>query len=139
MKSHDELARELKEKNIRLSHQRLKILEYLAEHAVHPTAEQIYIGLRGELATLSRTTVYSTLNALAAAGMVRAVNIEGNEVRYDARTCDHGHFKCESCGEIFDFAADLDALPAAELKDFMIRDRDVYFKGLCPSCLAARH
>ncbi|HML36403.1 MAG TPA: Fur family transcriptional regulator [Bacillota bacterium] len=137
--SMDDLTAELKMKNIRLSHQRLKILEYLSRHRIHPTVDQIYTGLQKEIPTLSRTTVYSTLNALADAGMVREINIEDSEIRYDIDIESHGHFKCESCGTIYDFKADLDSLAPEELKNFVIKDRNLYFKGVCPSCLADKH
>lgn len=137
--SMDDLTAELKMKNIRLSHQRLKILEYLSSHRIHPTVDQIYTGLQKEIPTLSRTTVYSTLNALADAGMVREINIEDSEIRYDIDIESHGHFKCESCGMIYDFKADLDSLAPEELKDFVIKDKNLYFKGVCPACLADKH
>jgi len=135
----DELAKELKEKNIRLSHQRLKVLEYLNDHLIHPTVDQIYTGLHREIPSLSKTTIYSTLSALAEAGLVRVITIEDNETRYDIRTENHGHFKCESCGKIYDFTADPDSLQAGELENFDIRDKNVYFKGLCPDCFKKRN
>lgn len=138
MKSFDDLKNELKEKNMRLSHQRLKILEYLADNQIHPTADQIYSGLQKDITTLSKTTVYSTLNALAAAGMVRPIDIEGNEIRYDINVNNHGHFKCESCGKIYDFKADIDSIIPEELKNFSIRDKNIYIKGICPACLSGK-
>lgn len=139
LKSYDELAIELKTKNIRLSHQRLKILEYLAGHLIHPTADQVYTGLQKEIPTLSKTTVYSTLSALARAGMVRVINIEDIETRYDINIENHGHFKCECCGAIYDFKVNIDSLVSDDLKNFSIRDKNIYFKGICPACLAGKH
>ncbi len=136
---YENLLSELKRKNIRLSHQRLKVLEFLAGHLIHPTAEQIYTGLRKEIPTLSKTTVYSTLNTLVDAGLVRVINIENNEIRYDIRAENHGHFKCESCGIIYDFDADIDSLSSGSLNQFEIRDKNVYFKGTCPMCLSEKH
>jgi Fe2+ or Zn2+ uptake regulation protein len=46
----------------------------------------------------------------------------------------HGHFKCESCGEIFNFRINIDDFPADDLNGFTIKERDVYFKGVCPKC-----
>ena len=132
--SYDELTRELKRKNIRISYQRLKVLEFLASHKCHPTVDQIYSSLNKEIPTLSKTTVYSTLNALADAGMIRAINIEDHEVRYDITVENHGHFKCEACGGIYDFNVDMDSLVTEDLKGFEIKDRNVYFKGICPEC-----
>ena len=139
IRSYDELKTELKNRKIRLSHQRLKVLEYLNENMVHPTVDQIYKDLHEEVPTLSRTTVYSTLDALAAAGMVRRINIEDTETRYDINVEDHGHFKCETCGMIRDFTAEPQSMAPDELRGFQILDRNVYFKGVCPDCLAAEN
>jgi Fe2+ or Zn2+ uptake regulation protein len=138
-RSYDELTNELKMKNIRLSHQRLKVLEYLTIHLDHPTVDQIYTDLQREIPTLSKTTVYSTLSTLADAGIVRVINIEGNETRYDIRVEDHGHFKCESCGTIYDFTADINSLRTGGLNHFDIKDKNLYFKGRCPTCRAGKN
>ena len=49
----EELKKKLNEKGINLSHQRLKVLEYLILNQDHPTADQIYSDLHKEIATLS--------------------------------------------------------------------------------------
>ncbi len=134
-RSFDDMKALLKQRNIGLSHHRLKVLEYLAEHHCHPTVEQIYADLHKEIATLSKTTVYNSLHALAEAGLVRILTIEDNETRYDLETETHGHFKCEQCGAIFNFTIDIDAFATNGLKHFDIREKNVYFKGVCPSCL----
>lgn len=130
----EDLLNELKRKKIRLSHQRLKVLEYLTLHQCHPTVDQIYNNLHKEVPTLSKTTVYNTLNSLTEAGLVRVINIEDNETRYDIRIDDHGHFKCESCKKIYDFNIDINAFETNDLKNFAINDKNVYFKGVCPNC-----
>lgn len=134
-KTFDELTNKLKEKNIRLSHQRLKVLEYMSSNRTHPTVDQIYSDLQKEVPTLSKTTIYNTLNTLMDAGLVKLVNIDNNEARYDATTDDHGHFKCESCGEVFDFDLDFNLFSIEGLNNFEVNHKDVYFKGLCPGCI----
>ncbi len=131
----DDLSKELKSKNIRLSHQRLKVLEYVANHKCHPTVEQIYTGLHKEIPTLSKTTVYNTLSTLIEAGLVKLITIEDNETRYDIVTENHGHFKCESCGTIYDFKIDIDLFNPKDLNGFRINNKDVYFKGICQKCI----
>lgn len=131
----ENLLDELKNKNIRLSHQRLKVLEYLTENYNHPTADQIYNGLHHDVPTLSKTTVYNTLNSLTEAGLIRVINIEGNETRYDINTQDHGHFKCESCKKIYDFNIDIDSIKTHELDNFKVNDKNIYFKGVCQQCM----
>lgn len=131
----EDLSKELKNKNIRLSHQRLKVLEYVANHRCHPTVEQIYNDLHKEIPTLSKTTVYNTLNTLIEAGLVKLITIEDNETRYDIITDNHGHFKCESCGAIYDFEINIDSFDSEDLNGFKINNKDVYFKGICSKCI----
>lgn len=131
----EDLSLELKSKNIRLSHQRLKVLEYVTNHRTHPTVDQIFNDLQKEVPTLSKTTVYNTLSTLIEAGLVKLITIEDNETRYDIDTENHGHFKCESCGKIFDFDININSLETEELNNFKIINRDVYFKGTCPNCI----
>lgn len=130
-----DLKQELKEKSINLSHQRLKVLEYLYNNRCHPTVDKIYTDLHKEISTLSKTTIYNTLKVLVEAGLVRVITIDDNETRYDIKVENHGHFKCDSCGEIYDFSTDIDSINFKDLSKFKIYDKNVYFKGICPECL----
>ena len=133
-----QLRHTLDQKGIKLSYQRLKVLEYLTLYHSHPTADQIFSDLQNDLPTLSKTTVYNTLRILVEAKLVRVVGIDEAEARYDLVAKSHGHFKCETCGEIANFTIDIDAVPFADLDDFQIELKDVYFKGICPRCLSNR-
>ncbi|MCI7594770.1 MAG: Fur family transcriptional regulator [Lachnospiraceae bacterium] len=136
--SYEELKRKLIEKNINPSLQRLKVLKYLIEHNSHPTVDEIYTNLFHEIPTLSKTTVYNTLKVLAEAGLVKVLTIENNETRYDSITENHGHFKCDSCGKIYNFSINVNLLEAVNFEDlthYRISERNVYFKGICPNCL----
>lgn len=129
------LSEELKRKNIKPSYQRMKVFEYLTEKKNHPTIDEIFKELVKEIPTLSKATVYNTLDLLRKAKLARVVTIEDNETRYDSEVSVHGHFKCENCGRIIDFPVDIDAISTDSLKNFTITDKDVYFKGICPGCL----
>ena len=129
-----ELQQLLGQRNIYPSHQRLKILEYISQNRCHPTVEQIFVALRQEIPTLSKTTVYNTLHVLVDAGLLRVIAIDDNEARYDIEVLDHGHMKCERCGTIYNFRLDFNALASKDLADFIIKERNVYFKGVCPRC-----
>jgi Fur family transcriptional regulator, peroxide stress response regulator len=133
--SYEFLSEKLKKKNIKLSHQRLKILEYLCRTPIHPTVDQINNDLHKDIHTISKTTIYNTLNTLVTAGLVRVINMEDNEIRYDMTMENHGHFKCESFVLINDFKLDFDNLSTNKLAGYKINDSNVYFKGICPGCL----
>lgn len=135
-KTLEELSNELKKNNIRLTHQRLKVLEYLSNSTKHPTVEEIYKELKQEVPSLSKTTIYNTLNYLAELNLVKVLAIDDNEAHFDAVTETHGHFKCDSCGEIYDFDIQMDSCNTENLDNFKINEKVVYFKGTCPGCLS---
>lgn len=121
--------------HIRASHQRFIILNHLANNFCHPTADMILSAVKKDLPTLSKSTVYKTLNAFVDAGILREITIEDNEIRYEYNLFDHGHFKCEKCGSIFDFDIDINNLKSEVLNGFKITDKNVYFKGMCKNCM----
>lgn len=133
----ENLSKKLVEKNIKPSFQRIKILEYLIAKRNHPTVDEIFNELVVEIPTLSKATVYNTLDLLMEAKLARIITIEENETRYDADVTNHGHFKCDLCGVIYDFPVNIDDLITDSLKGFKINDKDVYFRGVCPKCLNA--
>jgi Fur family transcriptional regulator, peroxide stress response regulator len=119
---------------IKPSLQRLKIYEFLYNNKNHPTVDNIYMALSPEMPTLSKTTVYNTLKLFISKGIVRCIHIEDNEVRYDADTIPHGHFKCIGCGGLFDFPFDHQLQLQTNLKGFKITEEHFYLKGYCKLC-----
>ena len=111
------------------------MLEYLMDHRCHPTVDQIFTDLATENPTLSKSTIYNTLDLFVKAKLVKILTIEENETRYDIITDNHGHFKCEECGTIFNFAIRIDDFVGEELGAFEIKTKDVYFAGICPKCI----
>jgi Fe2+ or Zn2+ uptake regulation protein len=131
---------ELNAKGIQPSVQRAKILEYLRLNRVHPTADDIYAFLQSEIPTLSRMTVYNTVKLFLEHGLVQPLVIEEKEIRYDIDTSHHGHFKCDKCGKVFDFNARTEKSGEfPELDGFQIRERHLYFKGICKICGSQKH
>ncbi len=130
-----EALKQLRLKNIHPSIARVKILTCLINSASHPTVDQIYNSLLPEIPTLSKTTVYKTVDLLVESNLARLLQMEGHEARYDADISDHGHFICSRCGRIYDFTSDLDQLATEGLGGFLIEEKNVVFKGVCPRCL----
>lgn len=124
----------LKQHGIKSSFQRIKIYQYLSTHFIHPTADQVYEALKNEMTTLSKSTVYSTLKTFISHNLIREITIDENEIRYEFNLKDHGHFKCEECDSIYDFNASIRLFPN-ELDNFKITDKNIYFKGICKSCV----
>ena len=125
----------LKGNGIKPSYQRIKIFEYLMNTKAHPTVDTIYRHLVKEIPTLSKTTVYNTLNLFIESEIALLITIEENESRYAADTSVHGHFKCERCESVVDFKTEQTNIAIGELADFQINQQHIYFKGICAGCV----
>lgn len=132
------IAEYLSNHGINVSFQRMKIFEYFVKFKGHPTVNDIYNYVINEVPTLSKTTVYNTLNLFVESGVIDVITIEENETRYDWGQCVHGHFKCNDCGEVMDINFDtkklIELMP--DLIGNKITEHHVNFKGICKNCLS---
>lgn len=128
----------LLENGIRPLRKRALIYSYLITRKNHPTVETIYKDLLPDVPTLSKTTVYNVLNLFLEKNLVQALNIEGNELRYDADTSSHGHFKCSECGKVYDFDVDSNSYPQIPLEGFVSHQVHYFVVGQCQTCNLAR-
>lgn len=97
----------LQKHGVKPTPQRAVIAEYLLGTHTHPTADEVFQAVSGKLpVTLSRATVYNTLNALVEAGVVREVVTEPGRTRYDANLSEHHHFVDVKTGQVLDLDAD---------------------------------
>ncbi len=124
----------LKKNDVKPSYQRMKIFKYLIDYCNHPTVDMIYRSLCREIPTLSKTTVYNTLNLFVEKKLVNVIIIEENETRYELAIHTHGHFKCIKCGDIFDVEINLDSNNCKDLENCKIEEQHFYFRGLCKKC-----
>ena len=125
----------LRDNGVNPSYQRTKIFEYMQNHHIHPTVNEIYEALVPSIPTLSKTTVYNTLNLFVEKRIVELVNIEGNESRYEIYSPEeHAHFKCEKCERIYDIPIDFSNIKVKELEGFQIKSQQIHFIGICRSC-----
>ena len=125
----------LREHDIKPSIQRIKIFDVLVRSSEHPTVDHIYQKLATEIPTLSKTTVYNTLKLFQQKGIAVVINIEDNETRFDADTTFHGHFKCNSCGSVYDFPLTENESSLQSLKDYKVEESHFYLKGICKECI----
>jgi Fe2+ or Zn2+ uptake regulation protein len=125
----------LEKNGVRPLQKRVRIMKYLISKRNHPTVDMIYSDLIHEIKGLSKTTVYNVLNLFVEKGLSLSLNIEGNEVRYDADTSVHGHFKCKTCSGVFDFRVKKEDLPDPSLNGFRIDELHYYIHGVCSFCI----
>lgn len=127
-------AQFLKEHGIRPSIQRVAIMKYLMEHHTHPTVDMIYNDLLPSIPTLSRSTVYNTVELLQDKKAIVALTIDSRNVHYDGTRHPHAHFICRCCGAIKDIpiSADLSAEMSAE--GDKIERVELSYSGICANC-----
>ncbi len=130
-----ELKKELLRAGIRPSIQRLAIYDFVKTTNSHPTAEFVYESLRDRLGSLSLTTVYNTLKLFVDAGLVVMLNIDNAFHCFDGNIRPHAHFRCDTCGKIYDFPMKRDYHAMVEdAEGFDVQEAQLYLKGVCKSC-----
>ena len=98
MNNHLQTHRYLLSYSIKPSMQRTAVMDFLLNNRIHPTIDDIYSQLSPNMPTLSKTTVYNTLNLFLEKGAVQVLNIDDKNARYDVDTSAHAHFICKKCG-----------------------------------------
>lgn len=121
---------------IKPSMQRLAIMEYLLDNKIHPTADDVYHALYLKMPTLSKTTVYNTLNLFVAQGALKMLVIDEKNVRFDIDTSVHAHFKCQQCMRVYDLPVEnLTMVKVADERVGQVTEMQLYYKGYCKHCL----
>ncbi|MFO0754130.1 MAG: Fur family transcriptional regulator [Thermodesulfovibrionales bacterium] len=124
-----------KETGLKLTPQRLAILDYLEGNCEHPSAEDVYRAVSKKFPTMSFATVYNTLEALRQRGSVLELTIDPGKKRFDPNTRPHHHLICLKCRRIVDIQEEYDVSLSAERKnDFDIIGNHIEFYGVCPKC-----
>lgn len=120
---------------IKPSMQRTAVMDFLLNNRIHPTIDEIYSRLSPEMPTLSKTTVYNTLNLFLEKGAVQVLNIDEKNARYDVDVRAHAHFICKICGAVHDIF-DLDAALFEKPKHlgFNIQNVEISYSGICNAC-----
>ena len=127
----------LKDNDLKVTPQRLEILKYLDENRTHPSVDDIYSDLKKTNPSLSKTTVYNSLNILNEYNIIQSLTISGSELRYDYETGIHHHFLCKECNKIIDINIKCPNMNAI-LDGHRIDEVHGYFKGTCKECLAKK-
>lgn len=127
----------LREKGVKPSYQRKRIFEYMMNNHNHPSVNDIYEALIHEIPTLSKATVYNTMNLFLEHKLIEVLPIDSNEARYDVfNPEEHGHFKCDVCGKIFDVNIKIHVGELSDdLKGFHVAQEIYNFRGTCKECL----
>ena len=138
--SREEVAEALRRHGYRVTAQRLVVAEALSAAGRHLSAEEVLAEAGERLPNVSLPTVYSALDALEDAGVLRRVAAGRGPALYDAGAVPHHHLVCRRCGSVTDLVADVRLAPALEGAagtGFAPEDAEVVVRGLCADCRSA--
>ena len=99
----EEVRNKLIEKGLKVTPQRVAILEAIIKLNNHPTAENIIDYIRKTHPNISTATVYKVLDALVENELIKKVKTEKDIMRYDAFLENHHHLYSSESDRIEDF------------------------------------
>ncbi len=126
-----------REKQLAVTHQRLVVYRALMQMCDHPSPEQIYERVRGELPSISLGTVYKTLHVFLAAGLIREVSPHHGSLRIEPNAEHHCHFFCLQCHTITDLEpSEVDVVPLMNSvpENFQVDRVSLEVRGVCGHC-----
>ncbi len=110
--------------------QRIAVVECLTECNTHPSADDVLSNARKKCPTVSRATVYNTLNLLVEKGLLQMQTIKEGAVVFDPNLEKHHHFIDTDTNEIYDIPWNqLEVKGKEKLKDFEIIEFQVIMRG----------
>ena len=136
----DSIIKKLREKDHKLTPQRLAVIKILARSEGHPSIVKIYEQLQDDFPTMSLATVYRNVILIKSLGEVLELGFADASNRYDGnKPYPHPHVICIRCDKIID--PDLVGLTdmAKEVADetgFEILTHRLDFFGICSNCMA---
>lgn len=145
--SQEEFKEMLKKKGLKVTNQRLLVLEVLAENRdKHMTAEDIYELVKEDYPEIGLATIYRTVQLLLEMQLVDRINLDDGCVRYEIGeyTCGdisgkhhHHHLICRTCGKVLPFKDDLLEELERRIEEeagFHVLDHELKFFGQCREC-----
>jgi len=135
----DKIITRLRERQCRITPQRVAILKVFLSSQEHPGIEQVYEQVRVNFPTTSLATVYKTVHLLKDIGEILEIGCADGGNRYDGnKPYPHPHVICVRCKKIID--PDLATLKdmtteVAEETGFRILTHRLDFFGICLECI----
>ncbi len=121
-----EIRNKLIEKGLRVTPQRLAILEAIIMLSNHPTADNIIDFIKEHHPNIATGTVYKVLDALVENKLINKVKTDKDIMRYDAVMDKHHHLYSAESDRIEDYFDDgLNTLLSEYFKKNKVRDFEI--------------
>lgn len=135
-RSKAQVIAEMREKGLRVTPQREAILDYLLATDEHPSARRIWEAASRKVPGISLSTVYSSLAELGKLGLIKELEFDELENRYEGNMSHHINLICTRCGKISDYmtAHTIDMEQIRETARFQAFRSRFELYGVCAKC-----
>ena len=133
----ESIIAKMKEKGLKITPQRLAIIQVLIERGnLHPGTRLIYEEAKKMRRSLSLSTTYATLNEFSRYGIIKTLEFDKMENRYESNLTEHINLICKGCKKIMDFKLPfkIDTNEVARKSGFRVTDRRFEYYGYCEEC-----
>ena len=120
----------LRQCNIQPTPQRIAVVDYVLGSKDHPSADDVLNYARKKCPTVSRATVYNTLNLMVQKGLLKMQTIREGAVVFDPNVKKHHHLIDDESGEIYDIPWDkLKVAGEENIDEFEVLEYQVIVRG----------
>lgn len=129
------ILEELTKRGLKITPQRMAVLEVLLKSKDHPTAESIHKLVLDTIPGISATTIYNTLDTFVEKGMVGRVKTDAGVMRYEPVSEHHHHLYSSASDRMEDYYdSELDQLltkyfKKKQIKNFIISEIRLQLMG----------
>ncbi|MCD6658653.1 MAG: transcriptional repressor [Lentimicrobium sp.] len=103
MESTQDIVKKISDAGLKITPQRVTVLQMLCKLKNHPTADELFAEVSQILPGLSPTTIYNTLDTFVEKGLIKRVKTDADVMRYDAITDHHHHLYCAVSDRMEDY------------------------------------
>lgn len=126
----------LRDRGQRQTPERFAVLEQIYETDDHVDADTLYLRMKQKQASVSRATVYNTLELLIACNLVVRHQFGNSQAKYERAYSywQHDHLICVDCNELFEFCDPrIQSIQemVADIYKFDIRHHSLHMYGHC--------
>jgi len=94
--------KKLKDAGLKVTPQRVAIMEFFEGNRSHPSINSIYENLKPDYPSISVSTVYNTVETLVKNNYLMELPIAKGRSFYDPDISEHDHAYCIKCERVFD-------------------------------------
>ncbi len=135
-----EIREQIANKGLKVTPQRVAILEAIYNLNNHPTAENIAGYIKKSQPNIAIGTIYKVLDVLVENNIIKKVTSQADKMRYDGMSEHHHHLYCVECDLIEDYVDEelneilKNYFDKKQIKGFQIKDFLVQINGTFDKC-----